>query len=62
VGRSIARELADQGVIALARDREGLAEEQPQAYKDVSLVVKAVAGAGLAKIVARNRPLAVIKG
>lgn len=61
-GRSIAAELAEQGIIAMARDRQGLAEEQPAAYKDVSLVVEAVVGAGLARKVARMKPLGVIKG
>jgi tRNA-splicing ligase RtcB len=40
----------------------GLAEEAPYAYKDVSLVVDSVVGAGLAKKVARLEPVAVIKG
>jgi tRNA-splicing ligase RtcB len=39
-----------------------LAEEAPIAYKDVSRVVEVVHGAGLARKVARLRPLAVIKG
>ena len=61
-GRSIAKELALEGVIALCRDRQGLAEEQPAAYKDVSQVVEAVVGAGLSRKVARMKPFAVIKG
>ncbi len=61
-GRSIQRELANKGIIALSRDRKGLAEEQPAAYKDVSVVVDIVEGAGLAKKVAKLLPLAVIKG
>ena len=40
----------------------GLAEEAPQAYKDVDRVVAVVEAAGLARIVARLEPLAVIKG
>ncbi|MGD8451287.1 MAG: RtcB family protein [Phycisphaerae bacterium] len=61
-GRSIARELADVGVIAKARGRTGLAEEQPAAYKDVSQVVDVVHRAGISRKVARLRPLGVIKG
>ena len=61
-GRSISRELADQGIVAISRDRQGLAEEQPMAYKDVSLVVDAVVGANLARKVARLKPMGVIKG
>jgi tRNA-splicing ligase RtcB len=61
-GRRIDRELAEQGVIAKCRSWKGLAEEQPAAYKDVSLVVDVVHRAGLASKVARLRPLGVVKG
>jgi tRNA-splicing ligase RtcB len=40
----------------------GLAEEAPQAYKDVDRVVETVVGAGIARKVARLVPVAVIKG
>ncbi len=40
----------------------GLAEEAPNAYKDVNAVVETVTQAGIARKVARLRPLAVIKG
>jgi tRNA-splicing ligase RtcB len=61
-GRRIDKELAAQGIIAKARGRTGLAEEQPAAYKDVDAVVDCVASAGLARKVARLRPMGVIKG
>ena len=61
-GRNIDQELREQGVVARARSWKGLAEEQPEAYKDVDLVVDVVHNAGLAKKVARLRPLGVIKG
>ena len=61
-GRQIDRELRRQGVVARARSWKGLAEEQPDAYKDVTDVVNVVHDAGLAKKVARLRPLGVIKG
>jgi tRNA-splicing ligase RtcB len=61
-GRRIDRELAERGVIARARSWKGLAEEQPDAYKDVDLVVDVVDRANLAKKVARMRPIGVIKG
>jgi tRNA-splicing ligase RtcB len=61
-GRRIDKELEGRGVIALARSRKGLDEEQPAAYKDVDLVVEVVHRAGLAKKVARMRPIGVIKG
>ena len=61
-GRRIDRELADRGVVARCRSRKGLAEEQPAAYKDVSVVVDVVHRAGLARKVARLRPIGVVKG
>jgi tRNA-splicing ligase RtcB len=61
-GRNIVDELARAGVVARSRSREGLAEEQPAAYKDVDLVVEVVHRAGLSTKVARLRPLGVIKG
>ena len=61
-GRRIDQELAAEGIIARARGRTGLAEEQPAAYKDVNDVVNCVAQAGLSRKVARLRPMGVIKG
>jgi len=61
-GRRIDKELAAKGIIARARGRTGLAEEQPDAYKDVDAVVECVHAAGLARKVARMRPMGVIKG
>jgi tRNA-splicing ligase RtcB len=61
-GRRIDHELREHGIVAHARSWKGLAEEQPDAYKDVDLVVDVVQQAGLAKKVARLRPLGVIKG
>ncbi len=61
-GRNIEREMADAGVIAKAKSKKGLAEEQPAAYKDVDDVVECVTAAGLSKKVARLRPMGVIKG
>ena len=61
-GRRIDKELAANGVIARARSRKGLAEEQPDAYKNVDDVVDVVHRAGLARKVARMRPIGVIKG
>jgi RNA-splicing ligase RtcB len=61
-GRRIDQQLREQGVVARARSWKGLAEEQPGAYKDVNHVVDVVHEAGLAKKVARLRPIGVIKG
>jgi len=61
-GRSIRNELKARGVIARARGRTGLEEEQPDAYKDVIQVVGVLDAAGISKKVAKLRPLGVIKG
>ncbi len=61
-GRSIEKELAEKGILARWTGRSTLAEEMPEAYKDVSEVVKAVEGSGISKIVAKLKPIAVIKG
>ena len=61
-GRRIDKELLSRGVIARARSQRGLAEEQPDAYKNVDLVVDVVHKANLASKVARMRPIGVIKG
>ena len=61
-GRRIDQELAAQGIFARSRSREGLAEEQPEAYKDVHDVVATVHAAGISRKVARLRPMGVIKG
>jgi len=61
-GRSIKNEMEERGVVVRVAARETLAEEMPDAYKDVSDVVDVVHGAGIAKKVARLRPIGVIKG
>jgi tRNA-splicing ligase RtcB (3'-phosphate/5'-hydroxy nucleic acid ligase) len=61
-GRRIDKELEACGVIARSQSRRGLAEEQPNAYKNVDDVVEVVDAAGLSKKVARMRPIGVIKG
>jgi tRNA-splicing ligase RtcB len=55
-------ELEKEGIVLRAGSLGGLAEEAPQAYKDVDQVVAIVEAAGLARIVARLEPMAVIKG
>ncbi len=61
-GRRIDRELAERGIVARARGKRGLAEEQPAAYKDVDAVIACVVAADLARPVAKLHPLGVIKG
>jgi tRNA-splicing ligase RtcB (3'-phosphate/5'-hydroxy nucleic acid ligase) len=60
-GRQIVDELAAQGVMIRSPSSRGIAEEVPGAYKDVSAVIAAAAAAGLARRVARLRPLICIK-
>ena len=61
-GRSIQRELEDRGTLVRWTGRHTLAEEMPDAYKDISRVVDVVHGAGISRKVARLRPIAVVKG
>jgi tRNA-splicing ligase RtcB len=61
-GEKLRAELEREGVRIRAGSLPGLAEEAPQAYKDVDRVIAAVCGAGIGKKVARLRPVAVIKG
>ncbi len=61
-GRAIYRELEDKGILVKSAGRSTLAEEMPEAYKDVSEVVDVVHGAGISKKVAKLRPIVVIKG
>ena len=61
-GDRLRTELEERGIRIRAGSMPGLAEEAPQAYKDVDAVVNVVAEAGIAKKVARLIPVAVIKG
>ena len=61
-GRRIGDELRQRGVLARATGRDALAEEMPEAYKDVQDVVDVVHRFGISTRVVRLRPLAVIKG
>jgi tRNA-splicing ligase RtcB len=61
-GENLRSELQGRGIQVRAGSLSGLAEEAPQAYKDVDAVVDTVEAAGIARKVARLRPVAVIKG
>ena len=61
-GHDLIGELAAQGVLVRAAGRATVAEEMPEAYKDVADVVDVVHKAGIGHIVARLKPLAVVKG
>ena len=60
--RALIERLEQQGVHVRAKTPNVLSEEAPEAYKDVDDVVRLTEQAGLARPVARLRPLAVIKG
>lgn len=61
-GQSVKEELASMGIVVRSGSMRALAEEAPLAYKDVDIVVDVVEAAGIARRVARVRPIAVIKG
>jgi tRNA-splicing ligase RtcB len=61
-GRSIVREMADNGIVVRGAGRATIDEEISEAYKDVADVVDVVHGAGIARKVAKLKPLGVIKG
>ncbi len=61
-GKGVINALKHRGIILKAASLRGAAEEAPEAYKDVERVVEATHGSGLARKVARLKPLAVIKG
>ena len=61
-GRSIYKEMETRGIYVKAASRETLAEEAPEAYKDVSKVVNVVHNAGISRLVAKIVPLGSIKG
>jgi tRNA-splicing ligase RtcB len=61
-GDRLRQDLEKEGISVRAGSLPGLAEEAPQAYKDVSRVIETVSKAGIARKVARLLPVAVIKG
>ena len=61
-GRSIQRELEDKGVLVRWTGKGTLAEEMPDAYKNITEVVNVVHGAGISRKVAKLRPIGVVKG
>ena len=61
-GEEVANALLQQGIIVRAPNSAAIAEEAPDVYKSSSEVVHTVHDAGISRIVARMRPLGVIKG
>jgi len=60
--RMIIDSMMKDGIHVIAASKATIVEEMPCAYKDVSMVVDTVTGAGIASAVARLRPLGIIKG
>ena len=61
-GRPLFRELAGKGIFVRSESAATVAEEIPEAYKDVADVVEVMHGAGIARKVAKLVPMAVVKG
>ena len=61
-GAQLRRRLEAAGIAVRGASARGLAEETPEAYKDVNAVVEAAEGGGLCRKVARLVPLGVVKG
>ena len=61
-GRDVLESLQSRGITVRAGSLPGLAEEASEAYKDVTSVVEVAHRAGISKIIARTRPIGVIKG
>ncbi|MEE9150401.1 MAG: RtcB family protein [Thermoplasmata archaeon] len=61
-GGEIIGKLKDQGIYVRAASQKVVAEEAPDAYKNVDDVVRIADGAGISRLVARMKPLGVVKG
>jgi tRNA-splicing ligase RtcB (3'-phosphate/5'-hydroxy nucleic acid ligase) len=59
---TVSRRLTEAGILVRGKSRRGLAEEKPEAYKDIDAVIETSHRAGLARKVARLIPLGVVKG
>ena len=60
--KQLLEQLDKKGVTIRVHSKNLLTEECPQAYKDAQMVVNVVHNAGLAKLVARLKPIVVVKG
>ncbi|HEX4999264.1 MAG TPA: RtcB family protein [Terriglobia bacterium] len=61
-GRQVVDQLAARGIVVRSPSQRGIAEEAPDAYKDVNAVVDAAHAAGLSLKVARLEPMVCVKG
>src|SRR6266536_2707019 len=60
-GPDLRRKLESEGVVVAVQNAKLLSEEAPYAYKDATTVVETCEGAGLSRVVARLRPVGVLK-
>jgi tRNA-splicing ligase RtcB len=60
--KGVLRQLSEAGILVKSETRDGVLEEIPEAYKNVDEVIEVVHHAGIATMVARLRPMGVIKG
>ena len=61
-GRNIKNELREKGITVRSEARDTLAEEMPEAYKNVDAVVSVMHEAGITRKVERFQPIGVVKG
>ena len=61
-GETVKQMLKERGILVRSASWKGIAEEAPGVYKDVDEVVRVCQEAGIAKIVAKLRPMGVVKG
>lgn len=61
-GGNVQKELAEKGIYVKATHGSVIAEEAPGAYKSVDAVARVSHDAGIAKLVARLKPMGVAKG
>ncbi|MEM5814652.1 MAG: RtcB family protein [Candidatus Aenigmatarchaeota archaeon] len=61
-GESVQKELAGKGILVRGASWQGIAEEAPGAYKDIDEVARVSHETGIAKMVARQVPIGVVKG
>jgi tRNA-splicing ligase RtcB len=61
-GRNLFKEMQGRGVIVMAPGQDSVAEEMPEAYKDVSVVVDVMEAAGISKKLVKLRPIGCVKG
>ena len=61
-GQEVLKELSLRGITIRTGNLKDLAEEAPDAYKNITSVLNVVHKAGISRIVARTKPIGVVKG